>query len=72
MAKLFLQGEPLVLPVTIGFGSLSPSQQEDALGQGWDSDDFGTEEPFWEFDGIMCWVEQDCSAITRLSILHDS
>ena len=60
MAKLFLQGEPLVLPVTIGFGNLSPSQQEDALGQGWDLDDFGTEESFWEFDGIVCWVEQDC------------
>lgn len=72
MAKLFLQGEPLVLPVTIGFGNLSPSQQEDALDQGWDLDDFGTEELFWEFDGVVCWVEQDCSAITRLSILHDS
>ena len=33
MAKLFLQGEPLVLPVTIGFSNLSPSQQEDALDQ---------------------------------------
>jgi hypothetical protein len=72
MAKLFLQGEPLVLPVTIGFSNLSPSQQEDALDQGWDLDDFGTEESFWEFDGVVCWVEQDCSAITRLSILHDS
>ena len=72
MAKLFLQGEPLVLPVVVGFLNLSESQQENALDQGWDSDDFGTEESFWEFDGVMCWVEQDCSAITRLSILHDS
>jgi len=72
MAKLFLQGEPLVLPITIGFGNLSPSQQEDALDQGWDLDDFGTEELFWEFEGVVCWVERDCSAITRLSILHDS
>lgn len=72
MAKLFLQGEPLVLPVTIGFSNLSPSQQEDALDQGWDLDDFGTEELFWEFEGVVCWVERDCSAITRLSILHDS
>ena len=72
MAKLFLQGEPLVLPVVVGFLNLSESQQENALDQGWDSDYFGTEESFWEFDGVMCWVEQDCSAITRLSILHDS
>ena len=71
MAKLFLQGEPLVLPVVVGFLNLSESQQENALDQGWDSDDFG-KESFWEFDGVMCWVEQDCSAITRLSILHDS
>ena len=60
MAKLFLQGEPLVLPVTIGFQNLSESQQENALDQSWYTPDFGTEESFWEFDGIMCWVEQDC------------
>lgn len=72
MAKLFLQGEPLVLPVVVGFLNLSESQQENALNQGWDADEFGTEEPFWEFEECLCWVEQDCSAITRLSILYGS
>ena len=75
MIQLFqLVGEPVIVPVTVGFSNLSPVQQELAEDQSWEASDFCHPdcEPFFEFLGLIYSVEKDLGVVNCFSILGDT
>lgn len=75
MSQLFqLIGEPITVPVTVGFSNLSPVQQKLAEDQSWGASDFCHPEcePFFELLGLIYSVEKDLGVVNCFSILGDT
>lgn len=65
MTQLFkLVGIPLTLPTIVGYNNLSDEQKEDLC---WGEDDFADPkaQPFWNFEGSLCFEEQDLQPVRQ-------
>jgi hypothetical protein len=65
MSQLFkLIGSPITLPTIIGFHNLTSLQKEEL---NWEEDDFADPkaQPFWYFDGSLCFEEQDLQPVRQ-------
>jgi len=65
MSQLFqLIGSPITLPTIIGFHNLTDEQKEEL---NWEEDDFADPkaQPFWYFDGSLCFEEQDLQPVRQ-------
>lgn len=72
MTQLFqLIGEPITVPVTVGFSNLTSLQKEELS---WEASDFCHPdcEPFFEFVNNIWSVEMDLSVVNCFSILGDT
>lgn len=72
MTQLFqLIGEPVIVPVTVGFSNLTSLQKEELS---WEASDFCHPdcEPFFEFLDQIWSVETDLSVVNCFSILGDT
>lgn len=72
MSQLFqLVGEPVIVPVTVGFSNLTSLQREEL---NWEASDFchPNHEPFFEFLGLIYSVEKDLGVVNCFSILGDT
>jgi hypothetical protein len=75
MSQLFqLIGEPITVPITVGFSNLTSLQRELAEDQSWGASDFCHPEcePFFEFLGLIYSVEKDLGVVNCFSILGDT
>ena len=59
-----LIGSPITLPTIIGFHNLTDEQKEEL---NWEEDDFADPkaQPFWYFDGSLCFEEQDLQPVRQ-------
>ena len=65
MTQLFkLIGSPITLPTIVGYNNLTNEQKEDLC---WGEDDFADPkaQPFWYFDGSLCFEEQDLQPVRQ-------
>ena len=72
MSQLFqLIGEPITVPVTVGYNNLTSLQREEL---NWEASDFCHPEcePFFEFLGLIYSVEKDLGVVNCFSILGDT
>lgn len=66
MSQLFkLIGSPITLPTIVGYNNLTSLQREEELN--WEEDDFADPkaQPFWYFDGSLCFEEQDLQPVRQ-------
>lgn len=59
-----LIGSPITLPTIIGFHNLTDEQKEEL---NWEEDDFADPkaQPFWSFEGSLCFEEQDLQPVRQ-------
>ena len=59
-----LIGSPITLPTIIGFHNLTDEQKEEL---NWEEDDFADPkaQPFWYFEGSLCFEEQDLQPVRQ-------
>lgn len=59
-----LVGSPLTLPTIVGYHNLTSLQKEEL---NWEEDDFADPkaQPFWYFDGSLCFEEQDLQPVRQ-------
>jgi len=59
-----LVGLPLTLPTIVGYNNLTSLQKEEL---NWEEDDFADPkaQPFWYFDGSLCFEEQDLQPVRQ-------
>lgn len=59
-----LIGSPITLPTIVGYNNLSDEQKEDLC---WGEDDLADPkaQPFWYFDGSLCFEEQDLQPVRQ-------
>lgn len=72
MSQLFqLVGEPVIVPVTVGFSNLTSHQREEL---NWEASDFCHPEcePFFEFLDHIWSLEKDLGVVNCFSILGDT
>lgn len=72
MSQLFkLIGSPITLPTIVGYNNLTSLQKEEL---NWEEDDFADPkaEPFWYFDGSLCFEEQDLQPVRQFHLLSNS
>lgn len=65
LQQLFkLVGSPITLPTIVGFHNLTEEQKENLC---WGEDDFADPkaQPFWYFDGSLCFEEQDLQPVRQ-------
>jgi hypothetical protein len=65
MTQLFkLIGEPITLPTIVGYHNLTSLQKEEL---NWEEDDFADPkaQPFWKFEGSLCFEEQDLQPVRQ-------
>jgi len=60
-----LIGSPITLPTIVGYNNLTSLQREEELN--WEEDDFADPkaQPFWYFDGSLCFEEQDLQPVRQ-------
>lgn len=73
MSEFFkLIGSPITLPTIVGYHNLSDEQKEEL---NWEEDDFADPkaQPFWYFDGSLCFEDQDLQPVGQyFHLLSDS
>jgi len=59
-----LIGSPITLPTIVGYNNLTSLQKEEL---NWEEDDFADPkaQPFWYFDGSLCFEEQDLQPVRQ-------
>lgn len=59
-----LIGSPITMPTVVGFHNLTSLQKEEL---NWEEDDFADPkaQPFWYFDGSLCFEEQDLQPVRQ-------
>lgn len=59
-----LIGSPITLPTIVGYNNLTSLQKEEL---NWEEDDFADPkaQPFWNFEGSLCFEEQDLQPVRQ-------